>query len=273
MAATTSPKPKREMKVLSLGLMRTGSASICEALTMLGYKDVYHGIKAIDNNEDWAIMNRAADASFSSLPSYTGKPFTREQWEELWGHCEGVTDVAAAFAPQLIEAFPEAKVLLVVRDYDKWFKSVDEGVLRQLWNPVAEFSISVVEPILGSVAGVAARKQILGMMQARTVEEARANARMAYDHHHQVIRDMTPPDRLLEYRMGDGWEPLCAFLDKPVPDAEFPWVNEASELRRTIANKIARNMWAAAKVVMPWVGGAVAVGAGSWVMAKRNNYL
>ncbi|KAF7544300.1 hypothetical protein G7Z17_g10071 [Cylindrodendrum hubeiense] len=271
--APSTAKPKREMKVLSLGLMRTGTASIAEALTILGYQDVYHGIKAIDAKDDWAIMNRAADASFPVLPTYTGKPFTRAQWDELWGHCEGVTDVAAAFAPKLIEAYPDAKVLLVVRDFDKWFKSVDEGVLKQLWGPAADFSISYVEPILGSEAGVAARKQMLGLFEAHTVEEMRANARKAYDRHNRTIREMVPPEQLLEYHMGEGWEPICEFLGKPVPDVEFPWVNEAAELRRVIANKIKRDLWAAIKVVAPWVGGAAAVGVGSWTMAKNNGYL
>lgn len=269
---SSAGKPKREMKVLALGLPRTGTASICEALTVLGYKDVYHGIKAIDTPADWVIMNRACDASFPHLPDYTGKPFTREQWDELFGHSEGTTDVAAAFAPQLIQTYPEAKVLLVVRDFDKWFKSIDEGVLKGLWSGGAHFSINYVEPILGSQAGVSARKQMLGLFGARTVEEARANAREAYDRHHRVIQEMVPPENLLIYRMGDGWEPLCEFLGKEVPDMEFPRVNEAAELKRTIAAKMRRDMKAAALALAPWVGGVAAVGA-AWVAASKAGYL
>ncbi|CAM1504580.1 Fc.00g021710.m01.CDS01 [Cosmosporella sp. VM-42] len=266
-------KPRREMKVLALGLPRTGTASIAEALTVLGYQDVYHGIKALDSNADWAIMNRAADASFPVLPTYTGKPFTREEWDELYGSCEATTDVASPFATQLIETYPEAKVLLVIRDFDKWYKSINEGVLNNLWNPVAEFSINYIEPILGSVAGVASRKAMLGLFQACTVDEARQNARAAYDRHHAVIREMVPPENLLVYRMGEGWEPLCKFLGKPVPDVEFPWVNEAAELKKMIKERIKRNTMAAAMVVLPWVGGAMAVGAGTWMAAKRAGYL
>ncbi|KAF7546989.1 hypothetical protein G7046_g9144 [Stylonectria norvegica] len=268
----TEDKSKRQMKVLSLGLPRTGTASIAEALTVLGYEDVYHGIKAIDRNEDWAIMNRAADASFPVLPTYTGTPFTRKQWDELFGSCEATTDVASVFAPQLIAAYPDAKVLLVIRDFDKWFKSIDEGVLKALWSPMAEFSISYMEPILGSVAGVASRKEMMGLFEARTVEEARQNARKTYDRHHRVIREMVPPGQLLVYKMGDGWEPLCEFLGKPMPDTDFPWVNEAAELKRVIANKIKRNTLAAAKVMLPWVGGVAAAGVGSWMMAKKAGY-
>lgn len=261
------------MKVLALGLPRTGTASIREALTILGYKDVYHGIKSIDNNADWAIFNCAADASFPNIPTYTGKPFTRDEWDELFGHCEGATDVASVFAPQLIEAYPEAKVLLVIRDFDKWFKSMDEGVLKSLWGPVGSFSINYVEPLIGSEAGMATRKEMLGFFEAQTVEEARQNARKTYERHHRVIQEMVPPENLLIYRMGEGWEPICDFLGKPVPDGEFPWVNEAAELRRVITDKAKRNAKQAATVAMPWVGGALAVGVGSWMAAKNMGFL
>ncbi|KAG8668413.1 hypothetical protein FPOAC1_007792 [Fusarium poae] len=205
---TDSTKQKREMKVLSLGLPRTGSASMAEALTILGYKNVYHGTHTIDRPEDWAIMERACDASFTNLPSYTGRPFTREEWDELWGHCEATTDVASIFAPQLIKAYPDAKVILAIRDFEPWFKSVDQSVLQNLWNPIAQFSINVLEPILGSAMGRSARKQMLGLFQASTVEEARANARDTYDRHHRVIKEMVPEGQLLEYRMGQGWGPV-----------------------------------------------------------------
>ncbi|KAF5672549.1 hypothetical protein FHETE_3683 [Fusarium heterosporum] len=268
MPGNDTAKPKREMQVLSLGLPRTGTASMAEALTILGYKDVYHGIKSIDDKEDWAIMERATDASFPNLPSYTGRPFTREQWDELWGHCEAVTDVASVYAPQLIEAYPEAKVILIIREYDAWFKSMDEGVLQALWNPIASFSINFVEPILGSVAGRTARKQMLGLFQAQTNQEARQNGRETYDRHHRVIKEMVPEGQLLVYRLGEGWAPICEFLGKPVPEQEFPWVNEAAELRRVIANKIKRNTRDAIMVALPWIGTAAAVGTGLWMVYK-----
>ncbi|KAM0549415.1 hypothetical protein ACHAPJ_009401 [Fusarium lateritium] len=265
----SSSKPKRDMKVLSLGLPRTGSASMAEALTMLGYKGVYHGIQALDAPSDWAMMNRAADASYPNLPTYTGRPFTRKEWDELWGHCEAVTDVASVFAPQLIEAYPDAKVILVIRDYDPWFKSIDEGVLKALWNPIAWFSIFAIEPLLGSVAGITARKQMLGLFQAQTGEEARKKGRETYERHHRVIREMVSKEQLLEYRLGEGWGPICEFLDKSMPDEEFPWVNEAAELKRVISDKIKRNTTAAAMVVLPWAGAAAAVGVTLWAILKK----
>ncbi|CAG7562704.1 unnamed protein product [Fusarium equiseti] len=267
--ANSASREKRDMKVLSLGLFRTGSASMAEALTILGYKNVYHATQAIDRSEDWEILERACDASFPHLPSYTGKPFRRDQWDELWGHCEATTDVACAFAPQLIQVYPDAKVIMTVRDYEPWFKSMDQGLLQMIFGPVAEFSINFLEPFLGSVSGRSAQKQMLGLFQAQTGEEARANGRETWERHHRVIREMVPEGQLLEYRMGQGWGPICEFLGKDVPEVEFPWVNEQAEVRRLINAKVKRNAVGAAKVVLPWVGAVGVLGFGLWMVMKR----
>ncbi|KAL9570380.1 hypothetical protein ACKAV7_005459, partial [Fusarium commune] len=205
--STAASKAKREMKVLALGLPRTGSASIAEALTILGYKGVHHGLKAIDSLDDWKVINRAADATFPVLPTYTGEPFTRDEWDELYGPCEAGTDMAALFATQLIKVYPNAKVILVVRDFDKWYASY-ETVFEQLWSFGADLAINYAEPLIGFETGVASRKAILGFFEARNVQEARNNAREVYERHYRQLREVVPPEKLLVYRMGEGWEPI-----------------------------------------------------------------
>lgn len=270
--SSAATKPKREMKVLALGLPRTGSASIADALTILGYKDVHHGIKAIDSLEDWKVLNRAADATFPVLPTYTGKPFTRDEWDELYGSCEAGTDMAALFATQLVKVYPDAKVLLTIRDFDKWYISYN-AIFQQMWSFSADLAINYAEPLIGSETGSASRKAILGFFEAKNVDEARNNARTVYDRHYQQLQEMVPPEKLLVYRMGEGWEPMCGFLNKPVPDVAFPWVNEAAALKEKIAGKIKSHMVRAAMVLMPWVVGAVALGVGLWTVARRNGYV
>jgi hypothetical protein len=238
---------------------------MAEALTILGYKGVYHGIKATRSPEDWKFFNRAADASFPTLPTYAGPALTQDQWEELYGPYEATTDVASVFGRNLTTAYPDAKVVLVIRDFEPWYTSINRGVFNQLWSGAANFSIQYLEPLLGSEAGVASRKMILGFFRAQTVDEARLNAREAYDRHHRELREAVPTDQLLEYRMGQGWEPLCEFLGKPVPDVEFPWVNEAAELEKVVREKIMEDLVSAAWVVMPWLAGVAAAGAGIWV--------
>jgi hypothetical protein len=263
-----SSDTKRDMKVLALGLPRTGSASIAEALTILGYKNVHHGIKAIDDPDSWKVLNRAADATFPVLPTYTGKPFTRAQWDDMYGSCEAATDMAALFAPQLISIYPDAKVILVIRDFDKWYKSYNT-VFTELWSFGADLAIDYAEPLIGYETGRASRKTVLGFFNASNVDEARRNARQVYDRHNRVVREMVPPERLLVYHMGQGWEPICDFLGKTVPDAEFPRINEAEALKEKMRVRIRAHLVAAARVVMPWVVTLVAVGVGLRMVATR----
>lgn len=261
------------MKVLALGMPRTGTSSMCEALTLLGYKNVYHGIKSIDSQEDWTVFYRAADATFPNLPSYTGKPFTRAEWDEVFGDCDAVTDVAAMFGLQLIEAYPEAKVVLVERDYDRWYQSMEDQVFKSLWGPVGEFFVTKVEPLLGSVAGPANRKMILGYFRASDVDEVRKNARETYTRHYASIREAVPKEKLLNFALKDGWAPLCQFLDKDIPEAwkgregEFPHVNEAAEMRKMLLKQQVKMLRRAARVAAPYIGVLVAI-AGAWAWTR-----
>ena len=223
--------PYRPMQVLSLGMPKTGTASMAAAYRILGYQDVHHGIDAIFTyTTDWEVFQRAADASFPSLPTYTGKPLTREEWDAAFGPCEAVTDVAALFAPQLIEAYPEAKVVLVEREMEAWHRSMADA-LRMFFGPVPAFFIEFVEPLVGSRAGPASKRLLRGFFQASTGKEAEANARRRYLEHYETVRRMVPTEKLLEFRLADGWAPLCEFLGKEVPDVEFPCVNEAAAFK------------------------------------------
>jgi hypothetical protein len=46
----------------------------------------------------------------------------------------------------------------------------------------------------------------------------------------QAVIDEVPADKLLVYRAGDGWEPLCAFLGVPVPPEPYPRANSREEM-------------------------------------------
>ncbi|KAK9415728.1 putative NAD dependent epimerase/dehydratase [Seiridium unicorne] len=244
-------RPNYQMKVLALGLPRTGSSSIAEALTTLGYKNVLHGFNILDHPTVWSLIDRAADASYATIPSYTGKPFRREEWDDLFGPCEAATDVAAVFATQLVGAYPEAKVILVIRDFDKWYKSI-EAAVKIFWAFPSQLAFNYLGPLFDPHFGEATRKIIVGFFGYRSMETFSKDARIVYERHHKEIRERVPTTQLLEYRMGEGWEPICGFLGKPVPDVPFPWLNEADVLKRRVKLKVMRHIAAAAKRLAIW---------------------
>ncbi|EUC49787.1 hypothetical protein COCMIDRAFT_32804 [Bipolaris oryzae ATCC 44560] len=239
MAKPTSDidRPKRELKVLSLGMTRTGSASITQALEMLGYQGVHHGIQALNSPLEWQLFNKACDSFFPILPTYTGAPFTRADWDIVFGPYEAVTDLGSFFAPQLIEAYPEAKVILVERDIDAWYDSMEEAIFSTTWGLRADLIINVLGPLYGLTGGKTIRKMMLGYYGVRNVHDMRRVAKDRYKQHYAEIRAAVPKERLLEFRLEDGWEPLCEFLDKDVPGAPFPTKNKRGEHVKRVRQK------------------------------------
>jgi hypothetical protein len=64
-----------------------------------------------------------------------------------------------------------------------------------------------------------------------------------FHRHIDEVRRTVPVDRLLVYEVGQGWEPLCAFLGREVPKGKlFPRLNDTAEFRSRI-RKVAAIMW------------------------------
>lgn len=261
-------KPICGLKVLALGLPRSGSSSMAEALAILGYKDVLHGFNILDRPQVWSFVNRAADASFPALPTYTGKRLQREDWDELFGSSEASTDVAAVFATQLIEAYPEAKVIVVIREFDRWYVSI-EAAVKLFWSFPCQLAFRHLGFFLDPCFGEAVRKIIIGFFEYTSLETFPHQARIVYDRHHCNIRQRVAPCKLLEYRLGEGWEPICKFLEKPVPDLPFPWLNEGEALRRRVEMKVRRHLAAAVRQLIPWVLGICTLLVALWMSETR----
>jgi sulfotransferase family protein len=98
---------KRPMEVLSLGFLRTGTASIQAALLTLGYDYTYHGLDIVDNWDDFKIWEKAADASFYGK----GPELSKEDWDEMLGHCCATTDITSYFAEEMVSTYPEVGIL------------------------------------------------------------------------------------------------------------------------------------------------------------------
>ena len=79
-------------------------------------------------------------------------------------------------------------------------------------------------------------------MKAYSKDEMRARARPMYREHYELVRKVTPKERLLEYELGSGWEPLCTFLGKPIPDIPFPKSNETDMLLEKVGIIIRRRL-------------------------------
>ena len=235
---------------------------------------MYHGIQAISNPNDWAVFSSASDAFFKTLPSYKGQPFGRSDWDKVFGQCEAVTDMGSFFAHPLIEAYPDAKIVLVERDVDSWYESMEEAIFSTTWGWRASLIIDVFGRLMSLTGGLTIRKIMLGYYEAHNVGEMRAKAKERYRRHYVEIRAAVPQERLLNYDLKQGWEPLCEFLGKPVPDMPFPQVNQRKEHVERVRAKQDMFLRAMCKKTLralaPWILGSGVASLAIW--SWRNQY-
>lgn len=206
---------------------RTGTASMQKALSRLGYL-TSHGFDMYRNKPDCDMWVEAINVKYHGD---TFMKLDRNFWDKLLGHVSACTDTPAnMFAKELIESYPEAKVILVERDVDKWYPSFERALIKGLEMPFLDLFLKFDKDTARMVP-VATEGIMKGQFRAKDTKEYRKNAKEVYKEHYAEIRKLLKdqPERLLEYELGSGWKPICDFLGQPVPeDEEFPRVNESA---------------------------------------------
>jgi hypothetical protein len=213
----------------------------------------YHWVKMAENPLDIAMW---ADALESKFDANKQNPLAldRKTFDMLLGHVGACTDQpAAVFAKELVAAYPEAKVVLVERDLDRWYDSFCKTVIKATDNPVVPFVARIDRTFVGPMARVLdlATRYVFHMDRTREkwcmndpkyFEEWRQKAKAGYLAHNEEVKRVTPPERLLVFKLEQGWEPLCEFLGKPVPEVDFPNINDAEALNEMVLCYIAEGM-------------------------------
>jgi hypothetical protein len=196
--------PAPTLRVIGAGFGRTGTASMRDALVRLGFGPCDHMRENFDHPERFALWEEALRCKDA------GEPI---DWRPLLTGFRATMDWPGAyFWRELTAAHPQAKVILTVRDPERWYDSIQATI----------FSLPAEQ--LSGVAEEIGRKRTFG---GRLTD--RAHCQAVFAQHNQAVQETIPPDRLLVFDVKEGWEPLCAFLDVPVPEGEpFPRVNEAA---------------------------------------------
>lgn len=231
------------MEVLSLGAPRTGTLSMCEAYKVLGIPS-YHYASIFANCKDADMWMDALDAKFN--PDSTKKQFGKSEFDQLLGHVGAVTDTPCCiFWKELIEAYPDAKVVLVERDEEKWLTSM-RVLISGVLNPVGRYVLRHTDAArTGRILGLGMKwiECWFGVQGKLSTESAVLNASRTYHEHYPAIRAAVPKEKLLEYKLGSGWKPLCAFLGKEIPNEEFPNRNDAATLDAAFGTFLKSALW------------------------------
>ncbi|KAI1254621.1 hypothetical protein MGN70_003635 [Eutypa lata] len=230
------PSSKKGLVVIHAALFRMGTKSMADAYNLLGYQADHGQYDVIGN--PWVRLEEAAEAKWPWVPSARPRsPFSRADWDRDLSKYDVVTDTWCYFAPDHIRAYPDAKVVLVQRDFDTWWPSIKSQILAPCFSKSGGFVGFVAWYTMGIRAVQAMRKAHCGFFGARNMAGIESNAHDAYEGYFQTIRELVPPEQLLEYRLGDGWEPLCAFLGKDVPNVPFPRANDRAFSEEGIASR------------------------------------
>lgn len=193
---------------------RTGTASLKVAIEALGIGRCYHMSEVLKNPACTADWIRAAEG--------------KADWEKIFsGYAATVDNPGCNFWKELADHYPDAKVILTVRDPGKWFESTNETIHS------AEFA----NFIRNSPFGEMVRKTIWDVMENR-MQDREYMIRFFEKRSAEISRTIAA-DRLLVYRVSDGWGPLCKFLDLPVPETEFPKINSRDETKQMLASIMA----------------------------------
>ncbi|HZP29358.1 MAG TPA: sulfotransferase [Acidimicrobiia bacterium] len=200
------------LQVIGAGLGRTGTASLKQALEELLGGPCYHMFEVGNRADDPAVW---ADAYEGKMPD----------WGSFFSGFEATVDwPAAPFWREMSEAFPDALILLSVRDPDDWWKSASDTIF-----------VAIETYFRPDAPADDWTRMGRNMMNAFTPgwrdEEA---AKAAYVAHNEHVRATAPRDRLLEWTMTDGWEPICAALGRPVPARPFPHTNTTADVRTAL---------------------------------------
>ncbi|OAA69706.1 hypothetical protein ISF_02976 [Cordyceps fumosorosea ARSEF 2679] len=244
---TAAPTPSfaTGQGIICAGLPRSGTLSLATALDILGVGPIQHGLRDTDTREVYA-WTHAAWCSFpflraTRLTSRDGRlpfylppydpllPWTRADWDRLVGRYRCTTDVGSMFSEQLISAYPDAKVILVERPVDEWARSYGRVLIDRTYYGVGGFIKSTLGPWANVTTTTAYSDVSMGWLGGNSRREAHSLLHDRHRQHHDVVRRLVPAQQLLEFDLKDGWEPLCKFLDLPVPDMPFPHVNEQAQ--------------------------------------------
>jgi hypothetical protein len=207
--------------------MRTATTTQMIALEQLGFGRCYHMRDLLaDLETGLPLWERAAEGS--------------PDWEQIFGDANSTVDwPSARYYRELIDYYPDAKVLLSVRDGDSWASSMRKTVWGMFHGDSVLHHVSearaALDPLWQRYIALMFRMSwddSTGVLAGDTYSDAGLAAAM--NRWNEEVKSTVPADRLLEWYPTDGWEPLCEFLEVDVPSEPLPRVNDTASFREGI---------------------------------------
>ncbi len=202
------------MRVIGAGFGRTGTMSTKVALQQLGFSPCLHMIDLLAGNQD--LAQTFYDAKL-------GKPV---DWASELADWDATVDwPGCTFYKELMATFPDARVILNVRDPESWYKSMNDTIYAAAmsFGDMPEMRERPATKMIQTIVWE-------GDLEGRFADKQRALE--IFDQHNREVREYVPSERLLVFDVKQGWEPLCTFLGVDVPQQPFPHANDTESFRK-----------------------------------------
>lgn len=212
------------LKVIGVGLGQTGTHSLAAALEILGFGECFHAGKMLERGDV-----RAAQAW---LDIAEGRP---ARWHDIFTGYRSVASFPAwALYRELLAQFPDARVILTVRDREQWFHDINAGDYASFKaDPRWLFWVSPVRRVMRKLEDLL----ILDRKYHHKLHD-KQYALKVFAEHTLEVRSVVPADRLLIFDVKQGWGPLCDFLGVPVPgDRPFPRLNDIMSVKARLRRR------------------------------------
>ncbi len=212
------------MKLIGAGLPRTATTTQMIALEMLGLP-CYH------------MRDMMSDLE-TSVPQWRAALDGNGDWDELFEGKESVVDWPGSYHwRELMDVYPDAKVLLSVRSAESWIESM-HNTIAQIWfgdtimGHLAQARYHIDPPFAGWLDVLYDMWERAEMMVDSRADAAKMAA--GFERWNQEVIDTVPADRLLVWNPKDGWEPLCELLELDVPETPLPNVNDTENFQKNL---------------------------------------
>ena len=219
------------IKIIGAGFPRTGTTTLKKALETLGYKDTYHFkdlIASPKKLKHWKELEENGSTNFDEL---------------FQGFQASVDFPGYPYYKILMEKYPEAKVILTKRDVDKWY----ESTLKTVWKAGPQTVLAKMVLLTKMIFNTSLRdtfKCIKFMRNTYLKKQfdnnfaSKENAKKVFFKHIEDVKKHVPENKLLIYDVSEGWQPLCNFLELPVPEEDFPHLNKKEDFHEMVKGMI-----------------------------------
>ena len=202
------------MKVICAGIGKTGTKSIAKALRHLGFTVFDWEEQIFDFLDHWFdVFQNGAKADV----------------KRVYENADAVVDIPGNFFwEEILEAFPDCKVILSERDEDSWVKSIANQM--EVIEAVKSRTMAMLSPTMKKMNYIV--DSYFDASCGSGNPKSTCVLKKRYRIHNHRVKSIVSPENLLVYNVKQGWKPLCDFLACEVPTVAFPHENIKGEIAK-----------------------------------------